>query len=70
MGMAGRGPLLPRQNHSPRSVLEMSGPYWREMMLAKSTMGHPQDQHRLERETEREKGEQRGGEVEREGESG
>lgn len=52
MGMAGQGPLRPRQNHSPRSVLEKSDPYWREMMLAKNMMGHPQDHHHLEK-TER-----------------
>ncbi len=53
MGMAGQGPLPPRQNHSHRSVLEKSGPYWREMMPAKNMMGHPQDQHRLEKKTKR-----------------
>lgn len=53
MGMASQGPLPPPQNHSPRSVLERSDPYWREMMLAKNMKGHPQDQHRLEEKTKR-----------------
>lgn len=53
MGMAGQGPLHPPQNHSPRSVLEKSDPYWREMMLAKNMMGHPQDHHRLKKKKER-----------------
>ncbi|TNN55028.1 hypothetical protein EYF80_034734 [Liparis tanakae] len=53
MGTAGRGLLLPRQNRSPRSVLEKSDPYWKEMMLSKNMKGHPRDQHRLDRKTER-----------------
>jgi len=51
--MAGQGLLPPRQNHSPRNAPEKSDPYWREMMLAKNMMGHPQDQHRLKKKTER-----------------
>lgn len=49
MGMADQGPLLPHQNHSPHSVLEKSDPYWKEMMLARNMMGHPQDQQCLEK---------------------
>lgn len=58
MGMVSQGPLRLPQNHSPRSVLEKSDLYWREMMLAKNMMGHPQDQHHLYEKTK--KGKKRG----------
>lgn len=49
MGTADQGPLPLHHNRSPHSVLEKSDPYWKEMMLARNTMGHPPDQHHLER---------------------
>lgn len=59
MGTVGQGLLRLHRNHSPRSVLEKSGLYWRETMQAKSTKDHPQDLLHLQKKQEGREGRER-----------